>query len=83
MAAMPALRPLFCEERAPHRGSLIAVLAVFSHESHVGMRRAIRGSWWDSASARYAVHAACDEAAQRARPAGLQRADEPQAVDDA
>ena len=40
--------PLFCEERAvtasPHQ---LAVLAVFSHESHTYMRRGIRNSWWD------------------------------------
>ena len=41
---------LFCEHRAPvDDARLIAALAVFSHETRLAMRRAIRNSWWPHA----------------------------------
>ena len=47
-----SLEPLFCHNRVPLDDShLIAALSVFTHESHLALRRATRLSWWANAPA--------------------------------
>ena len=47
-----SLEPLFCHNRVPLADShLIAALSVFTHESHLALRRATRLSWWANAPA--------------------------------